>query len=197
MHVSTLWCHPYIYLSHYCVPLLHSFTTHISFLPDARYIGMTMLLVPLSVLAAICLHPRTSVLGVIKVPLDNVIRMWVDGGTQRCRACCKPITLAGVNKNRNFMEHVLKHVSLTVCGICYLTGCSEHVIRHCRNFHRQKTTCVPHAYMGRFVIHPDLLEPFIKFSRGRGLTDQQEASVRNAFADKKFLLPSQPRMMMV
>ena len=41
--------------------------------------------------------------------------------------------------------------------------------------------------MGRFVVHSDLLEPFIAFSRGQGMMDEQEASVRKAFTNKNFL----------
>ena len=134
----------------------------------------------------------TSLRGIIKVPLDNVIRMWVDEGAQRCRACWKPLTLAGRNRNRKFNDHVLKHVSLTVCGICYLTGCTEHITRHCRNFHRQKTRCFPHAYLGRFVIHPNLLEPFIKFSRGRGMTDRRQTSERRLLT-RNFQVHLSPR----
>ena len=116
--------------------------------------------------------------------------------TGRSRASCEPIPLTGDNKKRNFIDHVLKHVSPTVCGICYLMGCTEHVIRHCKNFHMQNTLHVPNVYPGEFVAHPDLLEPFIAFSRGRGMTDEQEVTVRKAFADNKFLLQPQPRVMM-
>ena len=149
---------------------------------------MTMLLVPLSVLASICLNPRTPVLRVTKVPLDSVIRLWADGGHKGVGLVASPSHSQGVIKR--------KHVSLTVCGICHLMECDEHVTRHCRNFHRQKTLHVPHAYLGRFVVHPDLLEPFITFFRGRGMTDEQESTVRKAFAAKKFLLPPQPSVMM-
>ena len=168
--------HPYVYRSHHCTPSLHGFTPHISFASDARFIGMSMLLILL----------------IINVPLDNVIRMWVDEGAQRCRACWKPLTLAGRNRNRKFNDHVLKHVSLTVCGICYLTGCTEHITHHCRNFHRQKTRCFPHAYLGRFVIHPNLLEPFIKFSRGRGMTDRRQTSERRLLT-RNFQVHLSPR----
>ena len=123
---------------------------------------MAMLLVPLYVLVSICFNPSTPVLGVIKV----------EGGTQR-----------------NFMDHVSKHVSLTVCGVCYLTGCTEYAIRHCRNLHSQKTLHVPATYLGRPVVHPDLLETFITFSRGQGMTDELEAAVRKAFANKNILVP--------
>ena len=138
------------------------------------YTGMTMLLIPLSVLSVISLSPRTPVLGITKIPIDCAIRMWADVVTGRCRACCKPIALSGKNKKRNFMDHVLKHVSLTVGGLCYLTGCAEHVIPHCRNFHGQKALHGPNTFLGRFEVHPDILEPFIAFSRDRGMTDEQE-----------------------
>ena len=171
-------------------------TPHISFLLDGRYIVMTMLLIPLSVLSVICLNPRTPVLGITRIHIDCAIWMWADVVTGRCRASCKPIALSGKNKKRSFMDHVLKHFSLTVCGLCYLTGCAEHVVRDCRNFHGQKTLHVPNAYLGRFVVHRDLLESFIAFSRGCRLTDEQEVSVIKAFADKKVLIPPQPQVMM-
>ena len=50
----------------------------------------------------------------------------------------------------------------------------------------EKLTC-PNALLGRFVVHPDLLEPFIVFSPGSGMTDEQEVSVRKAFTEKRFL----------
>ena len=87
---------------------------------------------------------------------------------------------------------VLRHVSITVCGLCYLTGCTE----HCMRLHEQKNLHVPNALLGRFVVHPDLLEPFIAFSRGRGMTDEQEVSVRKAFTEKKFSLPPKHQVMM-
>ena len=86
------------------------------------------------------------------------------------------------------MDHVLRHVSLTVCGLCYLTGCTEHVTRHCMRLHGQKNLPVPNALLGRFVVHPDLLESFIAFSRGRRMTDEQEVSVRKAFTGNKLFI---------
>mgnify|MGYP001801864372 CR=1 FL=1 len=120
----------------------------------------------------------------------------LQGGVGRCRACCKPITLSVRSKKRSCMDHVLKHVSLTVCGLCYLTVCAEQVICHCSNFHGQKALRVPSLFLGRFVVHPDLLKSLIAFSRGCRITDEQEVSVRTAFADKKILLPPQPQVMM-
>ena len=106
---------------------LHSLTPHIPFLLDGCYTGMTMLLIPLHVLSVIGLHPRTPVLGITKVSLECATKMWVDDTTDRCRACQKSIALSGKTKKRNFMDHVLRDVSITVCGLCYLTGCTEHV----------------------------------------------------------------------
>ena len=94
------------------------------------------------------------------------------------------------------MDRVLRHVSITVCGLCYLTGCTEHIVRHCMMLHGQKNLHVPNALLGRFVVHPDLLEPFIAFTRGRGTTDEQEVSVRKAFTEKRFLLPPKPKVIM-
>ena len=131
--------------------------SHVSFLLDGRHICIAMLLIPLSALSVLSLHPRTPVLGITRIPNDCVIQMWADVVTGRCRACFKPIALLGKNKKRNFMDHVLKHVSLIVCGLCYLTGCAEHVIPHCRNFHGQKALHVPNAFLGRFDVHADIL----------------------------------------
>ena len=170
--------------------------SHVPFLLDGRYTGMTMLLIPLHVLAVIGLYPSTPVLGITRVPLDCTMKMWVDETTDRCRACQKSIALSHRTKKRNFMDHVLRHVSITVCGLCYLTGCTEHVARHCIRFHGQKNLNVSNAMLGRFLVHPDLLEPFIAFSRGRGMTDEQEVSVRKAFTEKKFSLPPKPQVMM-
>ena len=94
------------------------------------------------------------------------------------------------------MDHVLRHVSITVCGLCYLTGCTEHVVRLCIRFHGQKNLDVSNAMLERFAVHPDLLEPFISFSQGCGMTDEQEISVRKAFTEKKFSLPPKPQVMM-
>ena len=58
------------------------------------------------------------------------------------------------------------------------------------------TLHVTHAYMGRFVVHPNLLEPFIAFSRGQRMTDEQKSAVRKAFTNKKFLLPPEPRVIL-
>ena len=138
--------------------------SHIPFLLDGRYTGMTMLLIPLHVLFVIGLHRRTPALGITKVTLECATKIWVDDTTDRCRACQKSIALSGKTKKRNFMDHVLRHVSLTVCGLCYLTGCTEHVARHCMRLHGQKNLPVPNALLGRFVVHPDLLEPFIAFA---------------------------------
>ena len=124
------------------------------------------------------------------------MKMWVDDTTDRCRACQKSIALSERIKKRNFMDHVLRHVSITVCGLCYLTGCTEHVVRHCMRFHGQKNLDVSNAMLGRFLVHPDLLQPFIALSRGRGMTDEQEISVRKAFTEKKFSLPPKPQVMM-
>ena len=100
------------------------------------------------------------------------------------------------DQKKDFMYYALRHVSITVCGLCYLTGCTEHIARHCIRFHGQKNLDVSNALLGRFVVHPDLLEPFIAFSRGRGMTDEQEVSVRKAFTEKKFSLPPKPQVMM-
>ena len=146
-----------------------------------------MLLIPLRVLAVIGLYPST---------LSCIMKMWVDETTDRCRACQKSIALSGSTKRRNFMDHVLRHVSITVSGLCYLTGCTEHVACHCIKFHGQKNLNVSSGMLGRFLVHPDLLEYFIAFSRGRGMTDEQEGSVRKAFAERKFSLPPEPQVVM-
>ena len=104
---------------HLCT--LHFLMIHVNFLSDGRYTGMTMLLIPLHVLAVIGLFPSTPVLNITRVPLDCIMKMWVDEATDRCRACQKSIALSGKTKKRNFMDHVLRHVSITVCGLCYLT----------------------------------------------------------------------------
>ena len=157
---------------------------------------MTMLLIPLRVLAVIGLYPSTPVLGITKVPLDCIMKMWVEETTGTCRASRKSIALSGSTKKRNFMDHVLRHVSVTVCGLCYLAGCTEHIARHCMKFHGQKNLNVSSGMLGRFLVHPDLLESFIAFSRGRGMTDEQEVSVRKAFAERKFSLPPEPQVVM-
>ena len=132
---------------------LHFLTPQYSFLLDGHYSGMTMLLIPSSVLSVISLNPRKPVLGITKIPLDCAIQMSADVVTGRCRACWKPIAVSEEKQEREIsLYHVLKHVSLIVCGLCYLTGCAEHDIRHCRNFHGQKTLYVPNAYMVRLSI---------------------------------------------
>ena len=88
------------------------------------------------------------------------------------------------DQKRNFIDHDLGHVSITVCGLCYWTGCTEHIARHCIRLHCQKNLDVPNALLGGLVVHPDLLEPFIAVSRGRWMTDEQEVSVRKAFTEK-------------
>ena len=129
-------CVPYIYLFHQCALFLQVCTPLISFLSDARYVGMTMLMVPLSVLASICFNPCTTVLGVLKVPLNHVRRMWVEGRTQRCRVYCRPITPTSINTKKNFMDHVLKHVSLSV-----------RMYRvHCSSLQEQKTNRRPYMF---------------------------------------------------
>ena len=61
------------------------------------------------------------------------------------------------------MDHVLRHVCVAVCGLCYKTGCTEHVARHCMQVHGQKDFGVSSGMLGRFLVHPDLLESFIAF----------------------------------
>ena len=82
------------------------------------------------------------------------------------------------------MDHVLKHVSLSGCGICYFTGCTKFIVHHCRDFHKREGLHVPAAYLGRFIVHPNLLETFIAFSQFGGMTDAQEVTVRKAFTNK-------------
>ena len=77
-----------------CVSLM----SHVPFLLDACYTGMTMLLIPLHVLAVIGLYPSTPVLGITRVPLDCTMKMWVDDTTDRCRACQKSIALSEKTK---------------------------------------------------------------------------------------------------
>ena len=60
-----------------------------------------MLLVPQFVLLSICFNASASVLGVIKIPLDYVMQMWVEERTQRYRLCFKTITLAGDSRRKN------------------------------------------------------------------------------------------------
>ena len=179
---------------HLCTP--YSLMTHITFLSDGRYTGMAMLLIPLNVLAVIGLFPSTPVLNITRVPLDCIMKMWVDEATDRCKACRKHIALSGDTKKRNFMDHVLRHVCVAVCGLCYKTGCTEHVARHCMRDHGQKDLDVSSGMLGRFLVHPDLLESFIAFSRGRGMTDGQEVSVKKAFAERDFSLPPEPQVKM-
>ena len=157
---------------------------------------MTMLLIPLRVLAAIGLFPSTPVLNITKIPLDCIMKMWVDETTDRCRACRKSIALSGSTKRRNFMDHVLRHVFVAVCGRCYKTGCTEHVACHCMQVHGQKDLDVSSGMLGRFLVYPDLLESFVAFSRGRGMRDEQEVSVKKAFAERKFSLPPEPQVKM-
>ena len=173
-------CHRHTFF-HLCT--LHFLMTHVTFLSDGRYTGMTMLLIPLHVLAVIGLFPSTPVLNITRIPLDCIMKMWVDEATDRCRACRKYIALSGDTKRRNFMDHVLRHVSVAVCGLCYKTGCT-------------KNLDVSSGMLGRFLVHPDLLESFIAFSRGCGMTDEQEVSVRKAFAERKFSLPPEPQVKM-
>ena len=136
--------HPHVSVfRHLCK--LHSLTPHIPFLLDGCYTGMTMLLIPLHVLSVIGLHPRTPVLGITKVSLECATKMWVDVTTDRCRACQKSIALSGKTKKRNFMDHVLRDVRITVWRLCYLTGCTEHVVHHCMRLHGQKNLHVPNA----------------------------------------------------
>ena len=99
------------------------------------------------------------------------------------------------DQKKDFMYYALRHVSITVSGLCYLTGCTEHIARHYIRFHGQKNLDVSNALLERFVVHPDMREPFIAFSRGRGMTDEQEVSMRKTFAEKKFLLPAKPQVM--
>ena len=80
----------------------------------------------------------------------------------------------GEKQEEKFHGSCFEACCLTVCGLCYLTGCAEHVIPHCRNFHGQKALHGPNTFLGRFEVHPDILEPFIAFSRDRGMTDEQE-----------------------
>ena len=179
---------------HLCT--LHSLMSHVPFLLDGRYTGMTMLLIPLHVLSVIGLYPSTPVLGITKVSLECTMKMWVDDTTDRCRACQKPIALSEKTKTKDFMDYVLRHVSITVCGLCYLTGCTKHIARHYIRFHGQKNLDVSNALLGSFVVHPDMREPFIAFSQGCGMTDEQEVFMRKAFTEKKFLLPAKPQVMM-
>ena len=136
---------------------------HNPFLLDGCYTGMTMLLIPLHVLFVIGLRRRTPVLWITKVTLECATKMWVDDTTDRCRACQKSIALSGKTKKRNFMDHVLRHVSLTVCGLWYLTGCTEHVARHCMRLHGQKNLPVPNALLGRLVVHPPSMSLSLRF----------------------------------
>ena len=74
--------------------------SHVSFLLDGHYSGMTMLLIPSSVLSAISLNPRKPVLGITKIPIDCAIRMSADVVTGRCRACWKPIAVSEEKQER-------------------------------------------------------------------------------------------------
>ena len=67
------------------------------------------------------------------ISLDCVIRMLADVVTGRSRACCKPIPLTGDNKKRNFMDHVLKHVSLTILPA--IEGVVDFATRSIKWFH--------------------------------------------------------------
>ena len=141
-------CSIHLFVLPLCALSPCSHTSHL--ISGARFIGMTKLLVPLPLLLVICFDPSTPVLGVIKVPLNCVMQMCVEERTQKCRACLKPIALARINRRKNLLDPVLKHVSISVCENCYLAGCTEYIARHCRNFHKQKSLHVPAAYPGRF-----------------------------------------------
>ena len=90
-------CHLHVSIfRHLCT--LHSLMSHVPFLLDGRYTGMTMLLIPLHVLSVIGLYPSTPVLGITKVSLECTMKMWVDDTTDRCKACQKSIALSGKTK---------------------------------------------------------------------------------------------------
>ena len=91
------YIHCYRHISSFC-HLCISLMSHVPFLFDGRYTGMTMLLIPLHVLAVIGLYPSTPVLGITKVSLDCTMKMWVDDTSDRCRACQKSIALSGKTK---------------------------------------------------------------------------------------------------
>ena len=57
---------------------------------------------PLTVLVSICFDAFTPVLWVLNVLLDHGMLILFDETTQRCRACCKPITLTGRNKKEYY-----------------------------------------------------------------------------------------------
>ena len=140
--------HPHISMCHRLCTLT-VLKSHVSVLLDGRHICMTMLLIPLSVLLVLSLHQRTPVLGITRIPIDCVLQMWAD-----------VVTGVGLVASPSHSRGK--------------TGCAEHVIPHCRNFHGQKALHVPHTFLGRFEVHPDILEPFIAFTRDRGMTDEQE-----------------------
>ena len=164
----------------------------LSFLYDARYICMTMLLIPLSVSATICLNPRTPVLGVTKTLLDCVIQMRADvvRGLASSPSHSQGTTWRVILWAMCWNITVWPSVGFAVWRGMQSTSLVIAAISTDRRLH------IPNAYLGRFLIHPDLVEPFIAFSWGQGMTDEQEVSVRKAFADKKFLLPPQPWVMM-
>ena len=150
---------------------LHFLTPQISFLLDGHYSGMTMLLIPSSVLSAISLNPRKPVLEITKIPIACAIRMSDDVVTGRCRACWKPIAVSGEKQEREIsLYHVLKHVSLIVCGLCCISD------RVCGTWHPslqkfpQTKDFVCSQRVPGEIVHIDLPESFIAFSRGCGMT---------------------------
>ena len=90
-------CYRHVYIFRQLCTL-HSLMSHVPFLLDGRYTGMTMLLIPLHVLSVIGLYPSTPVLGITKVSLECTMKMWVVDTTDRCRACQNFIAPSGKTK---------------------------------------------------------------------------------------------------